>query len=166
MVSVIETHLVPLGVEMHQSDRDMVGGYFIWLHLSESLRADIVTVRSAEEDLVIAPGSLFEVYSDAQEAELAGKVRVCFAWETEDLLEEGIVRLSQVIRRLQGEIADDQGVTQVGRWTSATDTVRGAPGPNAGTVVSIYPPTIHQYLASASSMTLRRLAEPGLGIMD
>ena len=115
MLSAIETHLVMLGVRTTQSARHLAGGFFLWLHLPDPLRADVVAARAAEHGLIIGPGSLFGVHNDEQAVDLAGKVRVCFAWEAEDLLEEGIIRLGRVIRRLQAESSNDQGVTHTHR---------------------------------------------------
>ena len=98
MISAIEEHLLPLGVTLPQTSRDVVGGYFIWLSLPAPLQAQEVTVRARQEkNLVIAPGSIFAVYGDEKVVDLERKVRVCFSWEEEAMLAEGIQRLAQVI---------------------------------------------------------------------
>ncbi len=104
MISAIEKYLVPLDVQLPQDGREVVGGYFIWLSLPSPLIADEVAVEAKQdENLVIGPGPLFGVYGDADKEGLKDKVRLCFSWEEEELLPEGIQRLSRVIRAMQNE---------------------------------------------------------------
>ncbi|KZF24125.1 PLP-dependent transferase [Xylona heveae TC161] len=108
MLLAIERYLLPLGVTMAQPDRDVVGGYFIWFDLPNGLDADLVARRAMEmENVIIAEGSLFEVSNDAKGARFPSAVRVCFSWEEEDCLAEGIERLANVVRcMLNGECSD------------------------------------------------------------
>lgn len=83
-----------------------MGGYFIWICLPNEIHCDEVTARAKrEENLVVAPGSLFGVRGDDEEEEegygLKGKLRLCFSWEDESVLEEGIERLGRVIEGMQ-----------------------------------------------------------------
>lgn len=104
MISAIEKYLLPLDVRLPQSDRDIVGGYFIWITLPSPLTADDVAIEAEEaESLILAPGPLFAVHGDTDVKALKGSLRLCFAWEEEELLYEGIQRLSKVIRSLQNE---------------------------------------------------------------
>ena len=104
MTIAVEDILVPLGVTLPHSNRAVVGGYFMWLSLPKPLMADEVAERAqAEENLVIGPGPLFGVYGDVQHAELERGVRLCFAWEEENTLREGIARLGRVISRMQND---------------------------------------------------------------
>ena len=83
----------------------MGSGYFVWFALPAPLDATKVAVRAKEKhDLIIAPGAMFGVKGDDDVANLKRKVRVCFAWEQESSLEEGIKRLSRVIRDVQDEL--------------------------------------------------------------
>lgn len=108
LISAIEKYLIPLGVELPQTKRDLMGGYFIWFTLPSSLDAVKVAVRAkGEQNLLVAPGAMFGVNGDADLESLKRKVRVCFAWEQEDLLAEGIERLSRVIRDMQSEMDRD-----------------------------------------------------------
>lgn len=101
MISAIEKHLIPLGVRLPQSDRDVLGGYFTWLSLPRSLHGDQVSARAKEEEnLIVAQGSLFRVHGDTAEQNIEGNLRVCFTWEDEHLLSEGIERLGRVIHRM------------------------------------------------------------------
>lgn len=97
MITAIEKHLIPLGVTLPQSDRNVVGGYFTWLSLPRPLHGDQVAAQAKEEEnLIIAHGSLFRVHGDSAEQDVEGNVRVCFAYEDEPLLSEGIERLGRV----------------------------------------------------------------------
>ena len=102
MVDAVIEHLIPLGVTFPDVNRDVVGGYFVWIALPESLQAEEVALEARRaENLIIAPGTMFEVSGDDQGPGLKGKVRLCFSFEEENVLHEGVERLSQVIYRLQ-----------------------------------------------------------------
>jgi len=114
MMSAIEKYLVPLDIQLPQTEREVVGGYFIWLTLPGPLIADDVAIEARqEESLIIGPGPLFGVYGDAHEEGLKDKVRLCFAWEEEELLPEGIQRLSRVIRAMQNEQLAGHGANDI-----------------------------------------------------
>lgn len=53
MVKVINQELVPLGVRMPQTDRDVVGGYFIWLTLPDPLKGAVLAQRAKDEENVV-----------------------------------------------------------------------------------------------------------------
>jgi len=110
MMSAIETHLIPLGVKLPQPSRDIVGGYFIWISLPEPLKGAEVT-RRAEKDanLIVAQGELFEVPGDVENASFPRNIRLCFSWEDEWKLEQGIERLASVISRMQSEGENQAG---------------------------------------------------------
>lgn len=109
MISAISTHLIPLGVTLPQPSREVVGGYFIWFSLPEPLLADAVAKRAqAEENLIVAQASLFAVYGDARKGELEREMRVCFSWEEEHRLVEGIERLARVVRTMQAGDRDGE----------------------------------------------------------
>ncbi|KAF2756894.1 PLP-dependent transferase [Pseudovirgaria hyperparasitica] len=113
MLAAIQTYLLPLGVALPQTDREVVGGYFIWLTLPHKLDSDELVKRATEEEnLVVAGGRLFEVPGDTQNADFSNDIRLCFAWEDEDRLREGIERLATVIR----------GMLKGGNASSATST--------------------------------------------
>ena len=105
LMAAIERYLVPLGVQLPQTHRDLMGGYFVWFTLPPPIDAVRVAVRSKQEqNLVVAPGAMFGVVGDADLENLKQKIRVCFAWEQEELLDEGIERLGGVIREEQSEL--------------------------------------------------------------
>ena len=114
MISAIEKHLVPLGVTLPQPNRDIVGGYFVWITLPEGLDADEVAAHAKEEEaLIVAQGSLFGVYGDTKAVDLTRGIRLCFAWEDEQFLTDGVERLARVVRRLQrdGKALGGNGMT-------------------------------------------------------
>lgn len=101
-MAAIEKHLIPLGVTLPQTNRDVVGGYFIWLSLPAPLQAEeVAMIAKRDENLVMAPGPIFAVYGDEKAVDLVRNVRICFSWEEEGKLADGIRRLGQVICRLQ-----------------------------------------------------------------
>lgn len=78
-----------------------MGGYFVWLTLPASLQGhDVVRRAREEESLIIPEGSVFGVRGDSS-SDLDDKVRLCFSWEAEELLVEGIQRLARVVGRIQ-----------------------------------------------------------------
>lgn len=53
MIKAINDHLVPLGVRLPQTDRDVVGGYFIWLTLPDGMEGGALVERAREDDNVV-----------------------------------------------------------------------------------------------------------------
>ncbi|KAF1950094.1 PLP-dependent transferase [Byssothecium circinans] len=106
MLTAINEELIPLGVRLPQTDRDIVGGYFIWLTLPSPLKGAIVAQRAKEEEnVVVAQGEIFQVPGDSEHdgTHFENDIRICFAWEEEEMLAEGIQRLGRVIRTLRDE---------------------------------------------------------------
>ncbi|KAI9739280.1 MAG: hypothetical protein M1834_007493 [Cirrosporium novae-zelandiae] len=102
MMKAIEKELLPLGVTLTQPERDVAGGYFIWLSLPEPLQADeLAEVAKRKENLIVAPGSIFAVVGDEQGINLDRDIRLCFSWEEEEKLSEGIRRLGSVMRHMK-----------------------------------------------------------------
>ncbi|KAJ4373194.1 Valine--pyruvate aminotransferase [Neocucurbitaria cava] len=116
MVQAINTELIPLGVRLPQTDREVVGGYFIWLTLPSPLKGAVLAQRAKdEENVVVAQGEIFQVPGDTEYpgTSFGNDVRICFAWEDEEMLAEGIERLALVIRRMQDEEATGSSKHQV-----------------------------------------------------
>jgi DNA-binding transcriptional MocR family regulator len=114
IMSAIEKHLVPLGVLLPQTGREVVGGYFIWLRLPKGVKAQDVARRAKEaENMIVPEGALFEVPGDAENANTSFPydIRLCFAWEEEEQLTEAVERLARVIRALQDSESIDAKVT-------------------------------------------------------
>ncbi|KAK4031744.1 hypothetical protein C8A01DRAFT_41802, partial [Parachaetomium inaequale] len=88
------------------------GGYFVWLTLPGGVDAEAVAERArVEEELVVAPGRLFEVAGDEAAARFPGNVRLSFSWADEEDIVEGVARLGRVLRRM----LDGEGWTQAGK---------------------------------------------------
>lgn len=99
MVSAVKERLSPLGVEIHADPSDPLhaGGVFVWVRLPWPLTAHNVTERALrEENLIVGNGDIFVVpggqYSSQHEC-----LRLCFAWEDETDLTEGVRRLERVL---------------------------------------------------------------------
>lgn len=112
LMKAIERHLLPQGCSMPQSHRAVVGGYFVWLRLPAGVRAAELVRRAKEDaDVIVAPGSIFEVpryeeQAEGESVEFENEIRLCFAWEAEGNLEEGVRRLGAVLGRM---VKDDDG---------------------------------------------------------
>lgn len=115
MIDAINTYLVPQGVkvgEVSYGEKAVFGGYFIWLELPECLSADEVTERSKQqENLIVAPGRIFEVSTDSS-IKFDGSIRLCFAWEEEIDMREGVARLGKVIRDVKDGVSWKQKVAE------------------------------------------------------
>jgi DNA-binding transcriptional MocR family regulator len=53
IIEVINEQLIPLGVRLPQTDRDVVGGYFIWLTLPSPLKGAVLAQRAKDEENVV-----------------------------------------------------------------------------------------------------------------
>ncbi|TVY84628.1 Uncharacterized protein LSUE1_G002393, partial [Lachnellula suecica] len=104
MMKAIEKFLIPLGVrvgEVSFGEKEIFGGYFIWIEMPEGVKARMVSSMARErEDLIVAPGKLFEVSNDPS-VQFEGSLRLCFAWEDLSDLEEGVGRLAKVIQEVK-----------------------------------------------------------------
>jgi DNA-binding transcriptional MocR family regulator len=86
------------------------GGYFLWLTLrSDGPTAEAIAARAKEqENLVIGPGPRFEVYGDQESVQFKYNIRLCFSWEDEEVVVEGIERLARVMHEMYNEKGADQ----------------------------------------------------------
>lgn len=99
LLKEVRDHLMPLGVEMGPGIDSRYGGYFIWLSLPANLSsAKIASSAESEENLIIGHGELFEVRGDEASAQFRNHIRLSFSWEPEDVIAEGIHRLSRVLK--------------------------------------------------------------------
>lgn len=111
MMKAIAEHIVTApaggGVEVRETSMassKMYGGYFVWFTLPNHISSRLVAERSRErEGLVIGHGEQFEVYGDEAAARFGNAIRLCFSWEPEEALVEGVERLGRVIRSLDEE---------------------------------------------------------------
>lgn len=108
ILSAIREYLSPLGIMMSSDTTSIAsgtvvsGGYCIWLKLPAPLMAAEVCRRVSEtQNLTLGCGDVFEVPgSKSLEKDLHRSLRLCFMWEDEERLVEGIQRLACVIREL------------------------------------------------------------------
>ncbi|KHN99302.1 aminotransferase [Metarhizium album ARSEF 1941] len=105
-MTAIHQCITPLGYCARETSlvgAQIYGGYFIWLSpregvpLSSKLVADVAV---KEENLAIGYGCMFEVRGDEGSAPFDGDIRICFAWEAEDALIQGIHRLGSLLKRM------------------------------------------------------------------
>ena len=68
------------------------------------LAAEFAARSKQEQDVVVAPGPIFGVYGDEREDELKRALRICFSWEKEELLVEGVQRLGALVRNMLSEV--------------------------------------------------------------
>jgi DNA-binding transcriptional MocR family regulator len=101
MMAAITKHLLPLGVSTHQANADVAGGYFIWLKLPEPLKSEAVTRKAAkEQELIISDGNAFQVQGDEKSGiSFQSNIRLCFSYETEENLVEGVERLARLVKK-------------------------------------------------------------------
>ncbi|EDO65426.2 PLP-dependent transferase [Neurospora crassa] len=119
-VRVIEDNRT--GAERKEKEGEVYGGYFLWLELPETgFTAKEVAERALEEErLVVSPGENAEVSGEGIPKENVGirfprHLRVCFSWEEEEDLVEGVERLGRVLRKMMEEEAKEGGkVKKVG----------------------------------------------------
>ncbi|KKF96918.1 hypothetical protein CFO_g750 [Ceratocystis platani] len=100
--AAIREHLYPLGVTMLEQsmpDASVYGGYFVWLTLGGEISAKAIAEQtSVLENLIIGHGDLFEVREDEKTAGFSNNIRLCFSWEPEESLVDGVKRLAKVIK--------------------------------------------------------------------
>ncbi|CAI7612501.1 unnamed protein product [Penicillium pancosmium] len=108
MLSAIREYISPLGAMMSSDTNSSVpgtelsGGYCVWLKLPVPLMAAEVCRRASEtQNLTLGCGDVFEVPGErSPEKELHRSLRLCFMWEDEKRIVEGIQRLAHVIKEL------------------------------------------------------------------
>lgn len=101
MMQAVQSHLIPLGLTIPQPNKDVAGGYFIWLTLPASLNAELVRKRvQTEENVTIITGPKCTVAGDDENEanRFDQNIRLCFTFEEYDLLDEGVARLARVIK--------------------------------------------------------------------
>jgi DNA-binding transcriptional MocR family regulator len=110
-MQAIGVHLLPLGFSLPQSSRSVIGGYFTWLTLPEKLKtaSQVLTTRCREEEnVIVAAGKIFEVPGD-DAVKFEGNIRLCWSWEDEERLEEGVRRVGVVARKMLEEVESGHG---------------------------------------------------------
>ncbi|KAL0944606.1 aminotransferase [Colletotrichum truncatum] len=93
------------GIKMKQSSLEgagIYGGYFVWFSLPEGMSSREAAARAKDtEELIIGHGGQFEVHGDEDSVRLGREIRLCFSWEPEDDIVEGIQRLARVLKSMR-----------------------------------------------------------------
>lgn len=107
MMRAIRQYLEPCGVIVASNGdyegRGIAGGYFVFVRLPQyGSTQDAARVALEDYDLRVAPGIIFSVPDDPSSHERAtstygSSVRLCWAWNEESVLVEGIRRLACVL---------------------------------------------------------------------
>jgi len=121
MLSCIKEDLEPLGVrittgadytETNAGEVLPVGGFFTYITFPENLPDPAVIAKRAREEysLTFAFGEMFVVKGDGGSSERAQQsfgrgARLCWAWEEEDAIKEGIARLAELLKVMSKEAA-------------------------------------------------------------
>lgn len=115
MINAIKEYLFPLGVQMDMgkaytggpddTSPGVAGGFFLYLHFPDTLPpvSHIAKISKENYALTFAHGAMFAVRGDAGSVERATTsfgegARLCWAWNNEDILVEGVHRLASVIK--------------------------------------------------------------------
>ncbi|KAK7748924.1 Valine--pyruvate aminotransferase [Cytospora paraplurivora] len=109
LMKAVHEHLNKFGIQVLESNvtragKEYYGGYFVWIAFPHGPAAeDIATRAKEEENLVVPPGRLFAVKGDEKSVRFLNNIRLCFAWEDEEDLVEGVARLGRVVEKLWNE---------------------------------------------------------------
>lgn len=105
-----EEYLGPLGVRIHtgrpyrlntgSGDEEIVGGFFLYILFPEGISADEVAASTlAECNVRFLPAEMMAVRGSKASCDLLSRgARLCWAWEEEEQLIEGVRRISQVLK--------------------------------------------------------------------
>ena len=108
MMEAVNEHLLPHGAVVRTSSLlggDVYGGYFVWLTLDIGVPAEAIgRVALEEENLVIGVGNMFEVKGDEKSVQFDKEIRLCFAWEPEEDLVEGVERLGRILKKIRDNL--------------------------------------------------------------
>ena len=74
------------------------GGYFVWLTLPGSLSSSKVCDEAKRVNLILGNGTVFAVPGNDIPDLLRRQLRLCYMWVDEGDIEDGIVRLAEVIQ--------------------------------------------------------------------
>ena len=92
MISLIVTHLVPLGITYHKAE----GGLFIWCTLPDQINMLDFCKNSAEKKACVVPGNAFLVDESAP----CQSFRINFSTPTEEQIQKGIVILEETAKQM------------------------------------------------------------------
>jgi len=98
LLGAIRNVLVPLGIQVGGALDEVTGGYFISIKLPAHIDSKLLCDRAEREHgLLLACGKLFAVHGDENVASGNDFVRLCFAYEDECRLVDGIKRMAVLI---------------------------------------------------------------------
>ncbi|KAJ5380448.1 uncharacterized protein N7496_002876 [Penicillium cataractarum] len=104
MISAIRKCLTPLAVTFSPDPErtTLTGGYYVWVKLPIPLDANQVCREAIDtQNIELGNGGLFSVPGgDSRDADLHRSLRLCFMWEDDEHLVEGINRLATIIGTL------------------------------------------------------------------
>lgn len=106
MMKAVHEHLDRFGIEVLDSNPTdgggrAYGGYFVWITFPKGPTAQSIAKRALEdENLVVPPGEMFQVKGDEKAVQFPNSIRLCFAWEEERDLVEGVARLGRAVESL------------------------------------------------------------------
>lgn len=112
MMGAVHERLDRFGIEVLDSNVTGVeggggvvyGGYFVWITFPEGPAAKDIAKRALDdENLIVSPGQMFEVKGDEESVRFSNSIRLCFSWEEEEDLVEGVKRLGRVVESLWNE---------------------------------------------------------------
>lgn len=110
MMDAVKQYLAPLGVVSRESSiqgESVYGGYFVWLTLTQGPPGLLVSDAALrEENIVLGRGNMFTVRGDEEGAKFDNDIRLCFSWEPEEALIDGVQRLGLLLQRMQANIGD------------------------------------------------------------
>jgi DNA-binding transcriptional MocR family regulator len=99
MREAVSEYLVPHGVQVSRNTSVGIGGgYFLWLHLGPGQSAHMLSQKaSRDKSVIVGDGNFFNVRGDSDKLGFDTNIRLCFAWEAEDRMVEGVRRLGEII---------------------------------------------------------------------
>lgn len=112
LLSAIKADLIPLGLQVRGAAEEVNGGYFISLQLPADMDVDSLCDRAEQEySLLLARGKLFAVHGHETVTPDPDFVRLCFAYEDEGRLVEGVKRMAELLRSALGDLPENQIVS-------------------------------------------------------
>jgi DNA-binding transcriptional MocR family regulator len=101
LLGAIKIFLVPLGMKVGGALEEVTAGYFISVKLPAHINSKSLCERAErEQSLLLACGKLFAVHGDESVTTGEDFVRLCFAYEDENRLVDGIKRMAVIIEGL------------------------------------------------------------------
>lgn len=103
MMKAVHSELDRFGIEVMDSNvteesGNVYGGYFVWITFPRGPAGKDIAKRAMDqENLIVPPGEMFEVKSDEKSAQFPNSIRLCFSWEEEEDLVEGVARLGRAV---------------------------------------------------------------------